>query len=170
MQNFHWDLAEISKISPRLQRSCRDLVPPWHLYVSESRRDCSEISYISLRLVTSHQDCRDLAKIAEILPQILQRSRHDVCGFLKSWWDRGGIFYLSPRSRRDVQVFPNRRKISPRSCWDFERHKHLTKIAYISPRSRQDLERTRILPRSCQNRKHLAEGTFTWHSFWVQHS
>ena len=144
VQFFYRDLAEISR------RDCRDLdqFSPWCLSFWISAR--------SLRYLLH------LAEIGEISSR-LQRSGHDVCGFLKSQRDRGEIFYIwpieiakiSPRlpeSSHDV-------RISVRSRRDFERHEHLTEIAYISPRSRRDLETTRVSLWPHQNCHHLAESS-----------
>ena len=45
-------IREIAEISTRCRHDVR---------VSESRRDCGDISYILPRLARSHRDCRDLA-------------------------------------------------------------------------------------------------------------
>jgi len=121
----------------RLQRSRQDLAM---MFVS---------FWISARCRKSRRDWQDLTKIGEVSPR-LQRSPHDVCGFLKSRWDRSEIFYIAPRltrSRHDVRVFLNLSKISPRSCQDFERQISFwdcLHLAEISPRVRKNKNLTKI--------------------------
>ena len=73
--------------------------------------------------------CRDLTMMFEKPINIMarsQRSRHDICWFLKSSRVCGEIFYIS-RDWRDLAMKFDSFRILPR----FERHKLLTEIAKI---------------------------------------
>ena len=106
MQNFYRDLAEIGEISPRSARSRHDV------------REILNLGEIAARHPPSRRDYRDLAEICRDLTMMFekptnimarsQRSRHDICWFLKPRRVRGEIFYISPRltrSYREIRLF-----------------------------------------------------------------
>ena len=101
---FH--LAEIAENSPRLLRSRHDV------------REILNLGEIAARYPPSRRDYRDLAEICRDLTMMLekptnimarsQRSRNDICWFLKSRRVRGEIFYISPRLARscyEIRLF-----------------------------------------------------------------
>ena len=98
------DRAKIVEISLRLLRSCHDAC------------DILNLDKIAPRYPPSCQYYWDLAEICRDLAMMFvsfwiparERSRHDICWFLKSCRVRSGIFYISPilaRSRCEVRLF-----------------------------------------------------------------
>ena len=93
-------LAEIADNSPRLPRSRQDV------------REILNLGQIAARYPPSRRDYRDLADICRDLTMMFekptnmarsQRSRHDICWFLKSRRVRGEIFNISPRLARSCR-------------------------------------------------------------------
>ena len=110
------DCGEVSSISLRLPRTrwdCRDCaeiveISPWRLWHSKSRWDRREISSISPRLPRSHRDLTMMFEKPTNIMERSQRSRHDICWFLKSRRVHGEIFYISPRlarTRHEIRLF-----------------------------------------------------------------